>query len=147
MSNCNTVSIDAYKGATVKSPNFFDVEEIAPPSSTIANIEQGILDGTYTPIDPNLYTYKGQVRADYGQGLVHELVLTTEVVTIEGVPTGTGTDTYNVVKFKIPPSVTDTWENREHCLIFDIKRTLKTDTDEVDIWVVGKIQVLPTITE
>lgn len=147
MSSCNKIFIDSYRGTTVKSPNFFDIEEIAPPNTTIADVEAGILDGTYTPIDPSLYTYAGQVRADYGQGLVHILSLVIETVTIDGTATGTGTNTYDVVTFKIPPSVTETWENREHCLLFDIKRTLNSDTTEVDMWVVGKLNVLPTITE
>ncbi|AGH57085.1 hypothetical protein VPMG_00068 [Vibrio phage VBP32] len=147
MSKCTKVTIEAYKGATVNSPNFFDIEEIASPGTTIADIEAGILDGTYTPVDPNLYTYQGQVKSDYKQALIHELSLTVKTVTIDGTPTGTGTNTYDVVTFKIPPSVTELWDNRENCLLFDIKRTLVADATEVDMWVVGKLEVLPVITE
>lgn len=147
MSNCNTLTIDAYKGTTVNSPRFFDTEEIAPPDSTIADIEAGILDGTYTPVDPALYTYEGVVRSDYNQTLLYTLIMEISTVTIDGTITGDGTDTYDVVTFKIPPDITSAWDNKEHQLLFDIKRTLVADVTEVDMWVVGKIQVLPVITE
>ncbi len=147
MSNCTEVVLDAYKGTTIKSPNFFDIEEITPPGTTIADVEAGILEGTYTPKDPELYTYEGMVRTDYGQAVVHTLALTVETVNIVGDVSGTGTDTYKVVTFKIPPSVTTTWDNREHTMLFDIKRTLVADPTEVDVWVVGTLRVLPVITE
>lgn len=146
MADCINIVIEADVGATAKSPNFFSTEEVIEPSATIADIEAGILDGTYTPIDPDLYTYEGKVRADYGQSEVTTLNLGIETVTIEGTPEGDGTDTYDVVNFKILPDVTGTWENKEHCLRFDIKRTLKTDPTEVDIWVKGTIKILPVIT-
>lgn len=147
MSDCIAVTIEADKGATVTSPNFFGVEEILPPDTTVADVEDGILNGTYTPIDPNLYTYEGKVASDYGQATIVDLNLTISTVTIEGTPSNGGTDTYQVVTFKIPPSETTTWDNREQTLIFDVKRTLISDLTEVDIWVRGKIQVNPVITE
>ena len=146
MSNCTIVSIDAYKGTTVKSPNFFDIEEIIPPHSNIADIEDGLLTGKYTASDPNLYTYVAQVRTGYGQALIHQLDISIETETIDGEVDG-GVGEYSVVTFKIPPAVTNTWDNREHSLLFDIKRTLIEDPTEVDIWVKGNINVLPTITE
>lgn len=144
---CIKVTIEADKGATVTSPNFFAVEEILAPDVTVADVEAGILDGTYTPVDLNLYTYEGKAAADYGQAAMVTLDLTVSTVTIDGTPTGTGVNTYDVVTFKIPPSETDTWENREQTLYFDIKRTLISDPTEVDIWVKGTIQVNPVITE
>lgn len=144
---CIKVIIDADKGATVTSPNFFAVEEILPPDATVADVEAGILDGTYTPVDLDLYTYEGKVSADYGQAALETLNLVVSQVTIAGTVTGSGTDTYDVVTFKIPPASTDTWDNREQTLIFDIKRTLISDPTEVDIWVKGKIKVNPVITE
>lgn len=147
MTSCTKVTIEADKGATVNSPNFFSVKEIAPPGTTIAELEAGILDGTYTPIDPNLYTYEGLVKADYDLTTIVILNLTISTVTIEGTPEGGGTNQYDVVTFKIPPSETGTWENKEACLLFDIKRTEIADPTNVDIWVKGTIKVNPVITE
>ena len=146
MSNCNKVTIDAFKGTTIKSPNFFEIEEITPPEANIADIEAGILTGEYTPINPALYTYEGKVSTDYGQATLHTLDLYIDTVTIDGTVEG-GTNTYDVLKFRIPPSVTTTWDNREQTLLFDIRRTEKADTDNVDIWVKGTIDVSPVITE
>ena len=147
MSDCIKVEIDADRGTTVKSPNFFSIEEIVIPGTTIADIEAGILDGTYTPIDPNLYTYVGQVKSDYNKTVIVNLNLIIETVTIEGTVTGSGTDTYEVVTFKILPADTIVWDNREHKYFFDIKRTEVAAPNDVDIWVKGTINVLPVITE
>ena len=149
MTDCIKTQIDADVGATLNSPNFFGIEEIVPPNTTIADIEAGILTGIYTPIDPNLYTYQGQVRLDYGQAVISTLALVISTVTIngedeEGNPL---TADYDVVTFKIPPAETTLWENKESCLLFDIKRTEIADDTNVDIWVKGEIKVHPVITE
>ncbi|AUR82494.1 hypothetical protein NVP1152O_011 [Vibrio phage 1.152.O._10N.222.46.E1] len=149
MSDCIKVSIDADVGATLISPNFFSIEELVPPRSTIAEIEEGILNGTYTPIDPNLYTYEGLVKLDYGQPVVNTLTITIETVTIEGLDelgNPISTD-YDVVVFKILPEDTMLWDNKTACLLFDIKRTEIADPTNIDIWVKGKINVCPVITE
>ena len=146
MTDCIKVCIEADVGATLTSPNFFSIKEVVPPNTTIADIEAGILDGTYTPIDPNLYTYEGKVKADYNQAELNTLTLVISTVTIDGVVDG-GTDTYEVVTFKIPPVETTAWENEERCLMFDIKRTEIADPTNVDIWVKGTINVNPVITE
>lgn len=149
MSDCIKVSIDADVGATLTSPNFFSIKELVPPGATIAEIEEGILNGTYTPVDPNLYTYEGLVKLDYGQPVVNTLTITVETVTIDGFdelgnPISTA---YDVVIFKILPEDTMLWENKASCLLFDIKRTEITDATNIDIWVKGKINVCPVITE
>ncbi|APC46059.1 hypothetical protein HYP06_gp010 [Vibrio phage vB_VspP_pVa5] len=149
MSDCIKVSIDADVGATLTSPNFFSIEELVPPGATIAEIEEGILNGTYTPIDPNLYTYEGLVKLDYGQPVVNTLTITIETVTIDGfdeLGNPISTD-YDVVIFKILPEDTMLWENKSSCLLFDIKRTEVADPTNIDIWVKGKINVCPVITE
>ena len=146
MTSCTKVTIEADVGATLNSPNFFDIEEIVPPNTTIADIEAGILDGSYTPIDPNLYTYEGKVKADYNQAELNTLNLSVSTVTIAGTVTG-GTNTYEVVTFKIPPAETTAWENEERCLMFDVKRTEIADPTNIDIWVRGTIKVNPVITE
>lgn len=147
MSDNIIVSIEADKGATVKSPNFFEIEEITEEGTTIADIEAGILDGSYTPKDPDLYTYVGKVSTDYGQAPLEDLNLEIETVTIEGSPTGSGVNSYKVLKFTILPSRTALWDNKENQLLFDVKRTEKADADNVDIWIRGTIQVRPVITE
>lgn len=147
MSNCIKVVVDGDRGATIKSPNFFSVEEVVPPKTTIADIEAGILDGTYTPIDVDLYTYEGKLKADYGQATLVDLNFTVEIVTIDGTPENGGTDTYKVLTFKILPASTATWDNKDTSLLFDIKRTEIADTTNVDIWVKGSIALSAVITE
>ncbi|AUR87160.1 hypothetical protein HYP58_gp14 [Vibrio phage 1.097.O._10N.286.49.B3] len=146
MSECINVALDVDVGTTINSPNFFSIEETVSPGTTIADIEAGILTGEYTPIDPNLYTYEGCIKSDYGQAKITDLDLSISTVTIEGTVEG-GTDSYNVVTFKVPPSITKVWDNKGSCLLFDIKRTEIADATEVDIWVKGKLNVFPIITE
>jgi hypothetical protein len=146
MTDCIITKLEADASATLKSPNFFEIEEVAPDGTTVADIEAGILNGTYTPVDPSLYTYEGKVGTDYNKTSIYDLTLTVETVTIDGTASNGGTNTYDVVKFSIPPSVTSTWDNREHTLIFDVKRTEIADTDNVDIWIKGTIKVSPVMT-
>lgn len=147
MNECIKVTVEADKGTTVKSPNFFGVEEILPPDADIATIEAGILDGSYTPINLDEYTYEGKLKTGYSEELVTDLNLSVDTKTIEGTPTGGGTNTYKILTFKILPDVTTTWDNREYDLLFDIKRTEISDTTNVDIWVKGTIKVKAVITE
>ena len=141
MSECIKVVIEADKGATVRSPNFFSIEELVPPSTTVGDIEDGIDAGTYTPVDLDLYSYEGKAQGEYGLGTV--ITLNPVVTTV----TTSGDNEYKVVSFKIPPATTNQWENKEQSFFFDIKRTLLSDTTEVDVWVKGTIHVSPVITE
>lgn len=158
MSDCITVEINADKGATLVSPNFFAIEETAPDGATIADIERGIASGEFTVIDPNLYTYQGMIKLGYDKAALvnltavisvksfeHPEVLTSE--TPEGHVLGTITGSYSVVTFKVLPVVTAKWQNKEHTLVFDIKRTEIADTTNIDVWVKGNINVLPVVTE
>lgn len=155
MSDCITVSIDADKGATLVSPNFFSVEETVPSGTTIADIERGIASGEYTVVDPDLYTYQGMIKAGYGQSILVNLdiVVSTkdfeweDPESTEETPLPNITGSYKVVTFKVLPSVTSKWKNQEHKLLFDIKRTEIADTENIDIWVKGEINVQPVITE
>lgn len=149
MSDCIKVSIDADVGATLTSPNFFSIEELVEPGLTITEIEEGILTGVYTPVDPNLYTYEGLVKLDYGQPTVNTLDISIETVTIDGLDENEDPiqATYDVVVFKILPEDTMLWDNKSACLLFDIKRTEIADPTNIDIWVKGKINVCPVITE
>ena len=147
MSDCINVVLEADRGMTLNSPNFFAVEEVLPPDADIGTIEAGILSGDYTPLDLDLYTYEGYIKPDYGKESVATLDLVVGSVTIETDDPVAGTDTYKVVTFKVLPATTVLWDNRSYNLLFDIKRTEIADPTNVDIWVKGSIQVLPVITE
>lgn len=155
MSDCIKVEIDADKGATLISPNFFSVEETIEPNATIADIERGIATGKYTVVDPNLYTYQGMIKASYDQKTLVNLNIFIEDKDFEHEdPDSTDTNplppitgTYQVVKFKVLPDVTSEWKNKDHTLLFDIKRTEIADTTNVDVWVKGKINVEAVVTE
>lgn len=155
MSDCITVEIDADKGATLVSPNFFSLEETVNPEHTIADVERGIASGEYTVIDPNNYTYQGMIKAGYGQAVLVNLDITISTKNFEHEdpdsteenPLPPITGSYEVVTFKVLPSVTSNWKNQEHTMLFDIKRTEKADTNNIDVWVKGKINVLPVVTE
>lgn len=147
MTNCIKIKLEADKGATLNSPNFYEIEEITPENTTIADIEAGILNGTYTPVDPDLYTYQGSIRADYNKEVMHVLSLQTKEITINGTVSNGGVNMYKVVYFRVVPNITSAWDNRSMELLFDIKRTEKADTDNVDIWVKGTIQVNAVVTE
>ena len=146
MSKIIGVVIEADKGTTVQSPNFFSLEESTEGYETLDDIEQALLSGELTPVNPNLYTYQGMVKEDYNQPAVVTLDIQIDTVVIDGTTTNGGVNRYDVVKFKIEPTQTNTWANKQHTLLFDIKRTLATDPSEVDIWVRGTIEVSPTVT-
>lgn len=137
---CQVVELDAFRGATLVSPNFFEVIELLPPGTDLAEIEAGIESGAYTPVDLDDYTYEGVVKPDYNQAAVVTLTPTVETKS-------TGSNSYKYLTFKIDPSDTVLWDNREHDLLFDIKRTEIADNTNVDIWVKGTIKVKPVITE
>lgn len=155
MSNAIKIEINADKGATLISPNFFSVEETIPEDATISEVEIGIANGDYTVIDPSLYTYKGLVKVGYDQATLVTLDISIsdkdfshkdpESTTDNPLPNITGS--YKVVTFKILPTETNKWHNKEYQLLFDIKRTEIADPTNVDIWVKGKINVQPVITE
>lgn len=148
MTDCIKIELEADRGMTLKSPNFFAVEESIPAKTSIATLEEGILDGTYTPIDLDLYTYTGVIKQDYGKPILVTLDLTVSEVLIDTASdTFEGTDTYKVVTFKVLPTDTVKWDNKDYKLLFDIKRTEIVDPTNVDIWVKGTIKVLPVITE
>lgn len=155
MSDCIKIEIEADKGATLTSPNFFSIEETAPEGVTIADIERGIASGDFTVVDPNLYTYEGMIKAGYEQAsLVNlDISISTKTFTHKDLdstdenPLPDITGSYDVVTFKVLPLVTSTWKNTDHTLIFDIKRTEKADSDSIDVWVKGKINVLAVVTE
>lgn len=157
MSDCITVEINADKGATLVSPNFFSIEETAPEGATIADIERGIASGIYTVVDPNLYTYQGMVKVGYDQDALVNLNISISTKTFEyedvvqdetlGEIINTITGSYEIVTFKVLPTTTSKWRNKDHTLLFDIKRTEIADTTNVDVWVKGKINVLAVVTE
>lgn len=155
MSDCIDVEIKAYKGATLVSPNFFSIEETAPEGATIADIERGIAKGIYTVVDPNLYTYKGMIKAGYDQEVLEDLNISISTKTFEHEdldstpenPLPSLMGSYDVVTFKVLPTNTNEWNNKEYDLFFDIKRTEIIDPTNIDIWVKGTIKVQPVITE
>ena len=147
MSKIVGVKIEADRGTTVRSPNFFSVEESTANYPTLKDIEAGILSGELTPVVPDDYIYAGMVKRDYNQPALVTLSINIEQVTIEGTATNGGTTTYRVVNFTINPNETNKWDNQKDTLLFDIRRTEIQDTNNVDIWVKGTIEVSPTITE
>lgn len=161
MSDCIAVKIEADKGATLVSPNFFSIEETAPEGATIADIERGIGKGEYTPIDPNLYTYQGMLKTGYDKTALVDLDISISTKTFEyedissdpdlteapTEPLPMITGSYDIVTFKVLPSVTSKWDNRDHTLIFDIKRTEIADPTNIDVWVKGSVNVLAVVTE
>ena len=147
MTDCIKVVLEADRGMTLNSPNFFAVEEILPPDADIGTIEAGIVSGEYTPLDLDLYTYEGYIKPDYSRDSGATLELVVGSVTIDTTEPVVGTDTYKVVTFKVLPATTVLWDNKAYTLLFDIKRTEIADPTNVDIWVKGTIQVLPVITE
>ncbi len=143
MSKITGVVIEADRGTTVRSPNFFAVEESTADYPTLEAIEAGIIAGELTPVDPDDYSYRGLVKRDYNQPTMVSLDINIEEVATQADPS----TTYKVVNFTIIPVQTAQWDNQQHTLIFDILRTNKTNIEDVDIWVKGKINVSPTITE
>ena len=125
-----SVTIKAHRGTTVKSPQFFTVNEELPKDITLPELESGIENGIYTLEDLSAYTFEGAVRKEANSQAKYDLVF--EV-------------TENRLTFKIPVSETDTWPNCNSFRYFDIKRTEKA-TGDVDVWIKGRIHVMPTMT-
>ena len=146
MSECIQSEFDAYRGATVTSPQFFEVEETLPEDITADCIKAGIQDGTYTPVKLSDYQYEGQLRKDYNTPNYYQLELEIHTETLEDYSYD-----FEYMTFTIPASETKNWDNKEHTLKFDILRITPDGSgageDEVEVWVEGQIRVKPTITE
>lgn len=120
-------NITSIRGDTIESKQFALFEEELPsrPMSTV-ELEAGIADGSYTPIDLSLYEIKGQVRATPQGTVVIELPIQI-------------TDGYKL-SFTIPAETTEAFANENQSYGYDIQ--FKTIADgTVKTWFYGTIKI------
>ncbi|MBE5156668.1 hypothetical protein HJ044_04860 [Vibrio parahaemolyticus] len=121
-----THNITEIRGDTIFSPTWFILLEDLPPRITASEIEAGIADGTYTPVDLTAYEIKGQVRATPQGTVVINLPLVV-------------TDGYKL-SFTIPAETTAAFANENQSYGYDIQfRTIADGT--VKTWIAGKITI------
>ncbi|MBS9935781.1 hypothetical protein [Vibrio alginolyticus] len=119
-------NITSIRGDTIFSPTWFILLEDLPPRITASEIEAGIADGTYTPVDLTAYEITGQVRATPQGTVVINLPLVV-------------TDGYKL-SFNIPAETTAAFTNENQSYGYDIQ--FKTIADgTVKTWIAGKLQI------
>ncbi len=122
-------NISLTKGDSYQSEAFFFINENIPSYLSIDEIDAGLTSGLYTKFDLSNFTPKGQVRADFTDVKVSDLVVTVAD---------------NELTFDIDKQDFDQMPNEERTLVYDVQLTDQGGNNYTVIK--GQINIVPEVT-